>query len=112
MTGAKTLPGVTMEVFMVEQEIAPVWIGGKMPLCSMTRATTILPRQKEAHETQGEFARYGAEVHELARTCGTFDLQRVTVKVVIAFEGFDQEIVHWKPDGSTPIGIAAEHINI
>ena len=74
VAGSKPLPGVAMEVFMVEQEITPVWIGGKVPLFAMAGATTMLSREKKAYETQGEFVRDGAEVHELARTSGTFDL--------------------------------------
>jgi hypothetical protein len=36
-----------MEVFMVEQEITPVWIGGKVPLFAMAGAPTVLPREKK-----------------------------------------------------------------
>src|SRR5437762_904430 len=37
-----------------------------------------------------------------------FDLEVFAVVVVKFLQGFDEQIVHWKPNRATPIGIAAE----
>jgi hypothetical protein len=52
------------------------------------------------------------EIHPATRAGGAFDLKIVPVKVVIAFECLNEEVVHRKPDWATPVGVATEKTGV
>ena len=44
----------------------------------------------------------------MAGAGGAFDFERIAIKVVVALESFDEEVIEGEPDGSAPVGVAAE----
>jgi hypothetical protein len=53
-----------------------------------------------------------AEIFQNTRTGRAFYLEFVTVKKMVAFKGLKNQVIDWKPDRTSPIGIAAEQISI
>ena len=53
-----------------------------------------------------------AKIFQNTRTGRAFDLEIITVKKMVAFKGLKNQVVDWKPDRTSPIGITAEQIGI
>src|ERR1700687_3558058 len=53
-----------------------------------------------------------AETFHNTRNGRSFDLEIITVKKMVAFKGLKNQVVDWKPDRTSPIGITAEQIGI
>jgi hypothetical protein len=83
-----------------------------MLVLSVAGAATVTARQKNADETLGQFVCNRTEMHEVAGAGGAFYLQRLSIKMMIAFEGFYQHIIHREPDWPAPIGVATEQIDV
>src|SRR3984893_1519766 len=68
--------------------------------------------QKYSDQPSRKLMGHLAKIFQNARTGRAFDLKIVTVKKMVAFEGLKNQVVDWKPDRTSPIGITAEQIGI
>src|ERR1700738_1717749 len=53
-----------------------------------------------------------AKIFQNTRPARAFDLEIITVKKMVAFKGLKNQVVDWKPDRASPIGITAEQVGI
>ena len=74
MARAKTAAGFAVEVFVKQNQVAPVGIGGVFLDFAMTWTHPFLVRQKGAGEAAREFLRDFLQVHHLSRADRAFHL--------------------------------------
>ena len=110
MARAEPAAGVAVEVFVEQNQIAPMRIGCVFLLPAVAGARPILVRQKNARESARDFLRHLLQVHHVARAGRAFDLEVVAVEVVVAFERLDDQIIDREPDRTAPIRVTAEEI--
>src|SRR5215470_2938916 len=108
VTGAEAGALVTVEVFIEQEQIAPVRIGLEFSGAPVYGTSALLVTQERTHETLGDLARDLEEGHELAGAGRTLHRELVAVEGVEIQEPTDEEHVHRKPDGASPVGVAAE----
>src|SRR5262245_38150807 len=108
MAGAEPGPIVAMEVLVEQNEIAPVRILLEFPGSSINRTPSLSVAQKDAGQAPAQFLSNLIEGHLLPRTGGTFNFEIIPVKGVIVQQCPDNEAIDGNPDGSTPVGVAAE----
>ncbi len=75
-------------------------------------SSAIVTTDEEMLEAVLNLLGHVTQVHELTRTCWTFDLERVTIEHVKPKKRFDQQKVHAKPYRSTPIAVATEESTV
>src|ERR1700737_2717254 len=68
--------------------------------------------QKYSDQPSRKLMGHLAKIFQNSRTGRAFDLEIITVKKMVAFKGFKNQVVDWKPDRTSPIGITAEQIGI
>jgi hypothetical protein len=103
MASAKPGAIVTVEVFVEQNEIFPIWIALK-ELYSTGDGTAAIPIAKEdANEPAGDFTRHLPQVAFLLRVCRALHFEVLAVVVVKLLKRFDEKIVYGKPDGAAPV---------
>jgi hypothetical protein len=105
MTSASGNP---LKVFVEKNIIPPMRVAGVARMIAKTRPVTPLIQSENGGKPFGEIGGDFPQMHEPSGPVGAFERETVTVKVVVPFEGLNEEIVDGKPDGTTPIGIPAE----
>ena len=68
--------------------------------------------QKYSDQPSRKLMGHLAKIFQNTRTGRAFDLEIITVKKMVAFKGLKNQVVDWKPDRTSPIGITAEQIGI
>jgi hypothetical protein len=86
---AKTTTCFSMEIFVKEDEVAPMRITGKTRIISMAWPAARRVGQEDMRQPSAEFIRDLLEIHDTTGTGGTFGLKRIAVEVVIPFERLD-----------------------
>src|SRR6516165_6031827 len=109
MAGTASSAIVSMEVLTEEDEVAPMRVGGKARLLPVARPVTAVVRKEQLNQAPGKLGRGLSEIHSNARADRDLHSKTVTIKVVVALKGFDQEIVDRKPHGAAPIRVATEN---
>ena len=82
-----------MKVFVEQEQLPPVRIRHPARVLTVTRTPSGSIPQKDAPQPTGQFVRYLTQVHEFAGAGRAFHLKVVAIKVVIPFQGFDEQIV-------------------
>ena len=99
---------VGMEIFVEEEQIFPVRIALEDFGAAGDRPSAVFAANENMNQAAGDFGSHFPEVRFTPRASGTFDFEVLAIIMVILLQGFDEEIVQWKPDGTAPIGIATE----
>ena len=97
-----------MEIFVEQDQIAPVRIDGPARVAAMAGTAAVVVRQKNSCQAAGQLPGDFTQCQPLSGTGRTLGFEMVSVEMVIAFQRFDQEVVGRKPDGPAPVGIAAK----
>src|SRR6267154_2534786 len=108
MAGANPAPIITVEIFVEENEIAPVRIALKKFRAAGYRTAAVRIAKENVNEPPGNFRRHLPEIGFGAGMRGALDFKIFTVVVVEFLQGFHEQIVHGKPDGPAPVGISAK----
>ena len=108
MARAESLAGFAVKIFVKEHKVAPVTVVGEARVAGVARATPAGVGEKDAGEARAKFKGDLTEVHHAPRSGGAFDLEAVSIEMVVAFEGLEDEEVYRKPDRSTPVRVAAK----
>src|SRR5712691_6760904 len=108
MAGPDSGPGITVEVFVKEHQIAPMWVRLKLLQFSEHRPAALLILKEYARHTARQFSRHFPQGHHLSRPGRELDLELVPEVVMELLERLDQQVVHREPDRSTPVGVPAE----
>src|ERR1700678_511164 len=97
-----------MKIFEKEQQIVPVWIALKLFHALINRSPPILVFQEDFAETIRKELCHFRQCQPCTGLGGTFHLEAVAIEEMVFLQGLNDEIVHWKPNRSPPIGIASE----
>src|SRR5207302_4819593 len=108
MARAKSLAGFAVKIFVKEHKVAPVRVIGEARVAAMARAAPAGVGEKDAGKARAKFKGDLTEVHHAPRSGGAFDLEAVSIEMVVAFEGLEDEEVYREPDRRTPVRVAAE----
>src|SRR2546426_756186 len=108
MARAEPLAAFAVKIFVKEHKVAPVRVVGEARVAAVARATPAGVGEKDAGESRAKFKGDLTEVHHAPRSGGAFDLEAVSIEMVVAFEGLEDEEVYRKPDRPTPVRVAAE----
>jgi hypothetical protein len=79
----------SVEIFVKEDEVAPMRITGKTHIISMAWPAPRRVGQEDTRQRSAEFIRDLLEIHDTTGTGGTLDLKRIAVEMVIPFERLD-----------------------
>src|SRR5215471_20010240 len=112
VASTKASPIVAMEVLVEQDEIAPVRVFLEFLRSSIDRAMPFAVPNKDIGQPSLEFFGHLIQVHLASRSGGTFNGEIISVVGVVLQQGADDEAVDRHPDGSAPIGIAAEHAGV
>ena len=74
----------------------------------MTRPTPAGVGEEDAGEARAKFKGDLTEVHHATGSGGTLHLEAISIEMVVAFEGLEDEEVYREPDRPTPVRVAAE----
>ncbi len=108
MARAKSLAGFAVKIFVKEHKVAPVRVVDEAGVAAVTRPTPAGVGEEDAGEARAKFKGDLTEVHHPPRSGGAFDLEAVSIEMVVAFEGLEDEEVYREPDRPTPVRVAAE----
>src|SRR5215211_397075 len=105
--GAEPHAGVAVEVFVEEDEVAPVWVGLKFFVPAVGGAAALCVAREEADEPFGEAARHLVELDRRLAGDGAVDCELVAVGFAQLAQGLDHHEGRGEPDGAAPVGVAA-----
>src|SRR4029077_5924792 len=108
MARAESLAGFAVKIFVKEHKVAPIWVVDEARVAAVARAASAGVGEKDAGEARAKFQGDLTKVHHVPRSGGTFDLEAVSIEMVVAFEGLEDEEVYREPDRPTPVRVAAE----
>ena len=74
----------------------------------MARSAPACVGEKDAREARPNFKGDLTEVHHAPRSSGAFDLEAVSIEMLVAFKGLEDEEVYWEPNRPTPVRVAAK----
>src|SRR5262245_56350373 len=99
---------VAVEVLVKEDEVLPVRVLLEPGLVAMARAAALLVPKKDPRKTRGDLDGHVSEVHFPSGPRRALDDERISIEMVVALEGFNQEVVHGEPDGAAPVGVSTK----
>src|SRR5947208_13055019 len=108
MARAESLAGFAVEIYVKEHKVAPVRVVGETRVAAVARAAPAGVGEKDAGKARAKFKGDLTEVHHAPRSGEAFDLEAVSIEMVVAFEGLEDEEVYREPDRPTPVRVAAE----
>jgi hypothetical protein len=108
MARAESLAGFAVKIFVKQHKVAPVRVVGEARVAAVARAAPAGVGEKDAGETRAKFKGDLTKVHHTPRSGGAFDLEAVSIEMVVTFESLEDEEVYREPDRPTPVRIAAE----
>src|SRR6476469_10571318 len=109
MAGAEASAVVPMEIFVKENQIAPVRVLLKFLGAAVDRPPTVFVLEKDIRQPSCYVLCYLVQVHLPPGAGWAFDSELVSEIQVVLHQRTDDESVDRHPDRSAPIGIAAEH---
>ena len=74
----------------------------------MARSAPTCVGEKDARKARAKFKGDLTEVHHAPRSGGAFDLEAVSIEMLVAFKGLEDEEVYREPDRPTPVRVAAK----
>src|ERR1700751_919822 len=105
MTCTYTPTCVAVDVLVKEDEIVPVGIGLELRNIAIHRPLALFITQKDFRKSARELGRYFRQRQHVSRAGGKFHFEIVPEVVMEFLQRFNQQIVHWEPDRSAPVGI-------
>ena len=108
MARAESLAGFAVKIFVKEHKVAPVRVVDEPRVAAVARAAPAGVGEKDAGEARAKFKGDLTQVHHVPRFGGAFDLEAVSIEMVVAVEGLEDEEVYREPDRPTPVRVAAE----
>src|SRR5262245_53886611 len=78
----------------------------------VARASTRAVGQKYSDQSSCKLMGHLAQIFQNARTGRAFDLEIIAVKKMVTLKGLKDQVIDWKPDRTSPIGITAEQIGV
>src|SRR5881628_1167109 len=70
---AEPAAGVSVKVFVEQQQILPVRVGGEPPVLAVTGTASLTVRQEDARQPGGDLARHLAQIHHPSRSGGALN---------------------------------------
>src|SRR5262249_12091268 len=108
VTGAQAMPVVAVEILIEERQIAPVGIAPEALEVAVDRPAPGRVAQEDRRKPSRQLARHVAERHQASRGRRALDLDPLAIEAAELPERLQEQIVDGKPDGSTPVRVAAE----
>src|ERR1700691_4718736 len=108
MIRAESRARIAMEIFVEQNQIAPMWIGLKYLAVAEHGPSALFGAQENVRQSPRKLRRNFPQSHPLARASRAIDRERVAEIVMKFLQRFDKQKIHRKPYRSAPIGIAAE----
>src|ERR1700692_2462398 len=108
MAGAQASAGVAMEVLVKENQVSPMRVRLELLQVAEYRSVALFVTKKDdCHSARQLPCPYPQRLH-VSRSSRELDFEIVTDIVVEFLQGLDQQKIHRKPDGATPVRIASE----
>lgn len=101
--GPRPAPGVAVKILVKENVVLEMRVGGQLGMVFQNRALAVSALHKQLRQAPPEFARYFQDGHVFAGAGGTFNFEIVAVIIMEFLQGFDEQVVHWHPNGAAPI---------
>ena len=93
LPGTTTLPTVSIEVLVEQDQVLPVWVVGIAGVVTMARPLTILVSHKNTTDTTANLLADLQQGHHLARASGALHLEFIPIVEMVTFQSFrDQEV--------------------
>ncbi len=92
MAGAQAPAGFAVEVFVEQDQVAPVRVLGIAAVVAMTGAASVRVAQEEAGEPASQVVGDLLEVEASPGAGRAFHLEAVTVVVMVALQRFDEQV--------------------
>ena len=109
MTRAQTRAVIAVEVFVEEDQVAPVRILLKLPRAPVNRAAALIVSLEDGGEPARDLLGHLVQMHLPPGAGRTFDREFIAVIDVVLQQRPQDQPVHRHPDRPPPVGIAAEH---
>jgi len=109
VTGPQSATGFAIEVFMEQIQFVPAGVIAVAFVTAVAWAMSVRSGHEQADLAPHQFFCDFSEGHQDTGTGGAFDFEVCSVELVIAFQGLNQQVIEWKPDGSAPVAVPAEH---
>src|ERR1700691_5842351 len=108
MTRAHSGTGGAVKVLVKQNQVSPMRVCLELLQFAEDRATALFVTQKDVCHPARQLPRYVPQRPHVSRSSRKLNSKIVTEIVVELLQGFDQEEIHRKPDGATPVRIASE----
>lgn len=109
VTSSNAGPIVAVEVFIEQNQVLPVGVVLKLFGTAVNGSPPRFILQENAHQPLTNAVGNFIQGDMLARACGVFHRKGVAVVAIELQQGPQQQQVHWHPNGTPPVGVAAEH---
>ena len=100
---AAAAAGVGVEEFVEEDEVLPCGIGGVAVVAAVAGPVAVGIRFEEPAHAAGDFMGCLLEGDVVTAAGGQFDGEASAVKMVIAFQCFDDQVGDGEPDRAAPV---------
>lgn len=85
-----------MKIFVKQHQIVPVNVFGISLVSSVTWSPSLLIGSEQRHYAPAQFQRHIAQSHTVSWSSRALYLVCVAIEIIIALQGFDEKVVHWK----------------
>ena len=108
MRGADAAPGVTVKIFVEQDVVLEVRIGGELGVIFQHGPLTVAAFEEKVCEALRDFIRGVVERDEVSRARRALDLELRAVVVMEFLQRLDEQEIHRQPDRPAPVGVAAK----
>src|ERR1700688_2865750 len=108
MTGAHPGTGVAVEALVKKKQVAPMRICLKLLQVAEYRSVALFVTKKDVCHPARQLTRDIPQRLHVSRSSRELNFEIVTEIVVEFLQGLDQQKIHRKPNGATPVRIASE----
>src|SRR5580704_3902726 len=108
MTGAHAGTGVAVKVLVKEKQVSPMRVGLELLQFAEYRPVTFFVTKEDVCHPARQLTRDIPQRLHVSRPSRELNFEIVTEIVVEFLQGLDQQKIHRKPDGATPVRIASE----
>ena len=109
MAGAQAPAGFAVKVFVEQNKVAPMRVSREAGIVAVTRTSSGLRRAgKCAASRRASSCATSWRFMSCPEPVGHSTFRLVAVKMVIAFQRLDQQVIDRKPDRPAPVRVAAE----
>ena len=108
MARAESLAGFAVKIFVKEHKVAPVRVVDEARVAAVAKAAPAGVGKKDASKARAKFKSDLTKAHHATGSGGALHLEAISIEMVVAFEGLEDEEVYREPDRPTPVRVAAE----